>query len=120
LGGVLILLGLSAWYVVGLVLMFAAGLAGITASVSANTRLQTLAPDAYRGRVMSLFVLLMGGTTPIGALLLGGMAEAWGIRAGLFVFGVFTVLGLAGVLVLDRGSRKQGSQAPAILVDSTA
>jgi MFS family permease len=103
LGGVLVLLGLSSWYGVSLALMVAAGLAGITATVTANTRLQLLAPEAFRGRVMSLFVMLMGGTTPIGALLLGGIAQAWGIQLGLIVFGTSTVAGLVAILALGHG-----------------
>ncbi|HEY5434783.1 MAG TPA: MFS transporter, partial [Candidatus Limnocylindrales bacterium] len=103
LGTLLVLLGLSSSYAVTLALMFVAGLAGITATVTANTRLQLLTTDAYRGRVSSMFVLLMGGTTPIGALLLGGIAEVWGIQAGLLVFGVLAVIGLIAVLAFDRG-----------------
>ncbi len=113
LGTLLVLVGLSSWYPVTLVLMFVAGLAGITATVTANTRLQLLTPDVYRGRVSSLFVLLMGGTTPFGAILLGGMAEVWGIQAGLVVFGVLAVLGLIAVLGLDRGRAGEPDDAGA-------
>ncbi len=104
LGGVLVLLGLSSLYAVSLGLMVAAGLVGITATVTANTRLQLLTPDAFRGRVMSLFVMLMAGTTPIGALVLGSIAQVWGIRAGLFVFGSLTIASLLAILVLNRGA----------------
>ncbi len=103
LGVVLVLLGLSSWYGVSLVLMVAAGLSGIVATVTTNTRLQLLTPDELRGRVMSLYVMLLGGTTPFGALLLGGIAEVWGIRAGLLLFGILTIAGLLAVLALDRG-----------------
>jgi MFS family permease len=113
LGSVLVLLGLSSWYGITLVLMIVAGFTGITATVTANTRLQLLTPDAFRGRIMSLFVLLMGGTTPIGALLLGGIAEVWGIRVGLFVFGTLTVGLLLVVLALDRGRAPERDRAPA-------
>jgi MFS family permease len=102
LGTVLVLVGLSGWYPVTLGLMVFAGLAGVTASVTANTRLQVLAADAYRGRVMSLFTMLMGGTTPIGALLLGGIAQVAGIQVGLVVFGSAAVVGLLAILALDR------------------
>ncbi len=113
LGAILVLLGLSSAYGVSFVLMVAAGLAGITATVTANTRLQLLTPDVYRGRVMSMFVMLMGGTTPIGALLLGGIAEAWGIRVGLTVFGALTVAGLLAVLALDRRPTADREPVPA-------
>ncbi len=102
LGAVLIALGLSPWYTASIGLMLLGGLTGVTASVSANTRLQLLATDAYRGRVMSLFTLLMGGTTPIGALLLGGIAEVAGIQVGILAFGSAVILGLLLILALDR------------------
>jgi MFS family permease len=112
MGAIIVLLGLSSWYAVSLALMVAAGLAGITASVSANTLLQLRTPDELRGRVMSLYVMLLGGTTPIGALLLGGIAQTLGIRDGLVVFGALTIAGLLAVLVIDRaGARAPGRDA---------
>lgn len=122
LGGTLVLLGLSSWYGVSLALMVLAGASGITATVTANTRLQLLTPDEYRGRVLSLMVLLMGGTTPIGAVLLGAIADAAGIRVGLLVFGALAVGGLVLVLALDRGRstgavRGDGSAAALLAAD---
>lgn len=112
LGSVLILLGLSPWYGASVALMLFGGMGGVTASVTSNTRLQLLAVDAYRGRVMSLFTLLMGGSSPIGALLIGGIAQAAGIQVGVLVFGVGLIAGLAVILVLDR-SFAEASSTPA-------
>lgn len=111
LGGALVLLGLSSWYGVSLGLLVAAGLVGITATVTANTRLQLLTPDLYRGRVMSLFVMLMGGTTPIGALLLGAIAQAWGIRVGLFIFGALTIVSLLAIVAFNRSRNAAPDEA---------
>jgi len=102
MGSVLILLGLSRWYGVSVALMFFGGLGGVTASVTSNTRLQLLSVDAFRGRVMSLFTLLIGGTSPIGSLLIGAIAQAAGIQAGVMVFGACLILGLGVILALDR------------------
>ena len=99
---ILVLLAFSGWYPVSMVLLLVGGAAGITATVTTNTRLQLLTTDEYRGRVSSLFTLLMGGTTPIGALLLGGIAEVAGIRAGLGIFGAVSIVGLVAILALDR------------------
>lgn len=90
LGGSLILLGVSQWYGLSLALVAIGGAAGITVSVTANTRLQLLVPDRLRGRVMGIYVLLMGGTTPIGAFLLGEISGHFGPRTGLIVFGAAT------------------------------
>jgi MFS family permease len=43
-----------------------------------NVTIQNSIPDALRGRVMSLYVTVFAGSAPIGGLLAGAMAEAWG------------------------------------------
>jgi MFS family permease len=104
MGSVLILLGLTPWFGLALPLFFFGGMGGVTASVTSNTRLQLLSVDAYRGRVMSLFTLLIGGTSPIGSLLLGGIAQAAGVQTGVIVFGARLILGLVVIMVLDRAT----------------
>ena len=44
--------------------------------VSLNTVIQTIVPDNYRGRVMSLYSLAMLGTTPFGSLAIGALADS--------------------------------------------
>ena len=43
-----------------------------------NVMLQLSVEDAYRGRVMSLYTLMFIGTSPLGAILAGAIAERWG------------------------------------------
>jgi MFS family permease len=45
---------------------------------ASNTALQTLADDAMRGRVMSLFTLMLVGMAPSGSLLAGWLADRIG------------------------------------------
>jgi MFS family permease len=45
---------------------------------STNTLIQLTVEDRYRGRVMSLYTLFFVGTSPIGSLLSGAVAERWG------------------------------------------
>ena len=103
MGSMIVVLGLSSSFGVSLAVMVLAGLAGIMATVTANTRLQMLSSNEYRGRVMSMFVMLMGGTTPIGGFLLGAIAQAQGIHVGLVIFGSLVVIGIGAILFLDRG-----------------
>ena len=112
MGVLLVLLGASSWYGVSLVIMVAAGFAGVVASVNANTLLQIRTPYALRGRIMSIYVLLMGGTTPIGAFLLGSIAGGWGIQVGLLVFGALTILAIA-TIQLRRRPGPAARRAPA-------
>ena len=43
-----------------------------------NVTIQNSVPDVMRGRVMSLYVTVFAGSAPLGGLLAGSMAEAWG------------------------------------------
>ena len=108
----LILVGLSRWIVVTLPLLALLGFAGIVFTASANTRLQLLAPGPLRGRVMSLYVLLFAGTTPIGAFLLGNVAERIGVQKAVVLFGTIALLGV-GVGALYRAAHPAaGAQTP--------
>ncbi len=90
LGLVLVALGLTHSYPISLALLGLGGVAGIVTSITANTRLQLLTPDRLRGRVMGIYVLLMGGTTPIGAFVLGELAGHLGTGVALIIFGATT------------------------------
>ena len=109
LGGALMLLGWSRWYGASLAFVAAGGAASVVVSITANTRLQLLAPDALRGRVMGIYVLLMGGTTPIGALLVGQVSGRLGPQAALLAVGAATALSIAVIAVV----RRRVARAPA-------
>jgi MFS family permease len=61
------------------------GAISVTFSASANSLLQLTVDPALRGRVMALYSVVFLGSTPIGAPLVGWLAEAAGPRAGLLV-----------------------------------
>ena len=88
-----------------IVLLFALGFFAIVFIASCNTTLQLTAPDALRGRVMSLHALMFGGVFPIGSFIVGATAEAFGIRAALAAAGAAGLCGVAAILV---GWRKRG------------
>jgi len=77
--------------------LFITGFFGIISVVSCNTTMQLSAPDALRGRVMSIYTLIWGGVFPIGAFMVGAMSERWGVQRALMTNGS---LGLAGVAAL--------------------
>jgi hypothetical protein len=66
-------------------------------NAGSNTSLQLRAPDALRGRVMSLYTLLSGGVFPIGAFWVGFISEHWGVSWAFLVNGL---LGLAAMSLL--------------------
>src|SRR5581483_5968463 len=59
---------------------------------SSNTLIQTMSPDALRGRVMSVYSMMFMGMAPIGALLAGAVAERWGAPFTVGVGGVICIL----------------------------
>jgi MFS family permease len=78
-----------------LVLLLLLGLANTAFASTANTTLQLATPDHLRGRVMSLYMLLFAGSTPIGGYLTGVMAEAWGVRAAIGIEAALCLVGVA-------------------------
>jgi MFS family permease len=104
LGGVLAALGLSYSYPASLVLLAVGGFAGLVATITANTRLQMLTPDELRGRVMGIYVLLMGGTTPVGAFAFGEIAGHLSTGDALIAFGATTVVTVGAIWLYRRES----------------
>jgi predicted MFS family arabinose efflux permease len=60
------------------------GAASVTFAAGVNSSLQLAADPAVRGRVMALYSVVFLGSTPIGAPLVGWLAELAGPRAGLY------------------------------------
>jgi MFS family permease len=76
-----------------------AGLGMITTMLNANTTVQLIAPDRIRGRVMSVYSMVLLGSGPMGAYLSGFLMDALGARWGVAVMGLLT---LTAALVLIR------------------
>lgn len=96
-GSLLVLLGLSSVFLATLLILVLLGAFSIVYMTSSNAFLQSRTHPAYRGRVMSIWVLLMSGITPLGASVTGVLAEIWGVRLVVGVEGALCVLGaLAG------------------------
>ena len=94
-----LLVGFAATRSLGLALLLLAltGCAMIITTALANTILQTLVPDALRGRVMAFYALVFVGMAPLGAFQAGLVAEHRGAPAAIAVGGVvcLVAMGLA-------------------------
>ncbi len=60
-----------------------AGWGMITQLATTNTLVQLHVPDALRGRVMSAYLWAVVGLAPLGSLIFGSLAEAWGAPTAL-------------------------------------
>jgi MFS family permease len=82
--------------------LIALGFFSIVFTATANSRLQMLTPPQLRGRVMSLYTLLFLGSTPIGSLVIGTLADHVGVRATIASVAGVCLLGTLGGLVFLR------------------
>lgn len=100
------LLGVSPTFIVTLGLLIPTGFCMIYFAQAANQRVQMGTDAVIRGRVMALYVLVFLGTTPVGAPLVGWVAETFGPRTPLWAGGAATLI--AAVVVFALEQRRQG------------
>jgi MFS family permease len=86
--------------------MIPLGLTVMIFIISANSMLQLRSLPEFRGRVMALYGMVFLGSTPIGAVITGSLAQHLGARAGF-------VLGAACALVAGIGGLWWKSRRPA-------
>jgi MFS family permease len=72
-------------FVLSLALLAATGFCMILSTATANSLLQALVPNALRGRVMSVYVVMFLGITPIGYLQAGAVAGILGARMAIVI-----------------------------------
>jgi len=101
----LVALAATAEFHVAVVLLFLIGFYSIVFMASCNTTLQLSAPDGLRGRVMSLYTLMFGGAFPFGALMIGAIAEAFGVPTALLVAGSAGLVGVAALALWWQARR---------------
>ncbi|NSX14693.1 MFS transporter [Cupriavidus taiwanensis] len=82
----------------GFSMLFLVGMGTMLTAASVNTLIQLAAPQEFRGRVASLYVVSFLGVSPLGALFWGWAAEHVGTPAALTACGV--VLLLASVMYM--------------------
>jgi hypothetical protein len=87
------------------------GWSGITAFTIANTLIQAIVPDSLRGRVMSVFVLIVMGLSQVSGLMLASIAELVGDVA--ITVGVWTSLGWCLLLAVRLANTKVQLDLPA-------
>ena len=87
-GVIEVVAGLMPTYWAFFALLVPFGFATLTFSTAANTTVQLAATPSMRGRVMALYLIVFLGGTPIGAPLVGWIAEVFGPRWSLVTGGV--------------------------------
>ncbi len=94
--------------------LVAVGAAFTTWTSNANATIQLAAPEALRGRVLSLYFLAFNGSMPLGGILAGWLASSGGTELSFAVGGAGALASaLVGLVLLD-GRAKRRSPAAAL------
>jgi MFS family permease len=97
------------------------GAMSVTFAAGVNSTLQLDARPAMRGRVMALYSVVFLGSTPIGAPIVGALAEFAGPRSGLVLAGVAALAaGIGGAIAFARSRDPDFSALESIRGASTA
>jgi len=89
------------------------GAVSVTFAAGVNSTLQLKADPLLRGRVMALYSVVFLGSTPIGAPLVGWLAEVAGPRAGLVLGGSAALIAAAGArIAYTRAQTAAGEATP--------
>jgi len=109
--GMLLLLAWVENYYCALLVLAVAGWGLLLFFSATNTLLQTAASDHMRGRVMGIWTLVFGGTTPLGGLEAGTVSHYLGVRWALSLGALICALAALVVWLVVR------QRQPAALVE---
>ncbi|MFE4371504.1 MFS transporter [Streptomyces sp. NPDC056835] len=98
-----IVVSFSPWVWLFSLVLVPIGMLGMTTNISANTSVQMASDPEMRGRVMSLYMMVFVGGTPIGGPLLGWVTDTYGARVGFATGGLVSLLAAGTIgLILTR------------------
>jgi MFS family permease len=99
-GASLMAFSASRSFVLSAAILAVTGFSMITQAAATNLLVQSLCPDALRGRVMSLYTVMFVGMAPWGSLMAGSLAHAIGTPATVAAGGA--VCAAAGMIFAAR------------------
>ncbi|MEO7112848.1 MAG: MFS transporter, partial [Polyangiaceae bacterium] len=106
LGVMLVLFALSRALWLSIAISVFLGATTFIQVTATNTLVQTLTPDALRGRVMAIWLMILMGFAPVGSVLAGSIAAATDPRVPLIGGGLMCIF---GALVFARWLRGRDS-----------
>jgi hypothetical protein len=78
----------------------------VTQLVSINTLIQIKVPDELRGRVFSIYLWALQGVAPFGSLLIGWLAQNWGVPLAALTGGLVSLISIGSLHLIHSGVRR--------------
>ena len=101
-GGFLVMNGLTGTFAFAAIFLMLSGFCFVAFASNANSILQLNSSDQYRGRVMSIYSLIFAGSTPLGNLYAGAIAEKVSAAAGFIACGAIILVLMVVLLFYFR------------------
>jgi MFS family permease len=102
----LIALGYVTSLSVSLFLMVLVGWGTVTQLVSMNTLIQVSVPNELRGRVFSVYLWALQGVAPFGSLLIGWLAQNWGVPLAALIGGLVSLISIGALHLTSPSVRR--------------
>jgi MFS family permease len=119
-GGLLAAVALAPTLLTAALLIVFMGAASIGFIATANATLQLTADPAMRGRVMALYAMAFLGTTPIGAPLVGAIAQWTSPRIALLTGAAATVVAASVLMWRHQAGLAKSSAASSLTAEESA
>lgn len=102
----MIALGYVSQLNISVILLLAIGWGTVTQLVTMNTLIQLKVPNELRGRVFSIYLWALQGVAPFGSLLIGWIAQTWGVPFSALVGGIISLVTIGGLHLLNPTVRR--------------
>ena len=102
----LIVLGYAAKSDMALVLLLIIGWGSVMQLVTMNMLIQLMVPNELRGRVFSIYLWALQGVAPFGSLLIGWLAQYWGVPVAALIGGLVSLITIGGLHIINPGVRQ--------------
>jgi hypothetical protein len=102
----LIALGYVVSLEISLLLLVLMGWGTVIQLVSMNTLIQVSVPNGLRGRVFSVYLWALQGVAPFGSLLIGWLAQNWGVPLAALIGGLVSLVSIGLLHLVSPSVRR--------------
>jgi len=102
----LIALGYARHLGISLFLLLIIGWGTVMQLVTMNILIQLKVPNELRGRVFSIYLWALQGVAPFGSLLIGWLAQNWGVPLAALVGGLVSLVTIGSLHLINPGVRR--------------